>query len=66
MTRRAAFRQCDVVRALKAAKVVGAGRVIVRRDGTLEIELKGDRKSGEAEHDIEPIGANGLERDIVL
>ncbi len=47
MTRRAAFRQCDVVRAIKAAKAAGAARVIVRRDGALEIEIEprmGDRQ----------------------
>ena len=37
--RRAAFRQCDVVRAIKAAKAAGAARVIVRLDGALEIEV---------------------------
>ncbi len=65
--RRAAFRQCDVVRALKAAKAAGAGSVIVRRDGSLEIELERRRVD-------EAIGGRGLpagedggeDREIVL
>lgn len=37
-SRRNAFKQCDVERALRAAKAVGAGDVIVRPDGSIHIE----------------------------
>lgn len=37
MTRRNAFRQCDLERALRAAQATKAGRVVVRPDGAIEI-----------------------------
>ena len=37
-TRRNAFRQCDVERAIRAAQATNAGAVIVRLDGSLLIE----------------------------
>jgi hypothetical protein len=38
-TRRVAFRQCDVTRAIKAARAAGAARVVVRHDGSIAIEI---------------------------
>lgn len=66
MSRRAAFRQCDVVRALKAAKAAGAGSVIVRRDGSLEIEL--ERRRVDDALDVRGLsaGEDGQSREIVL
>lgn len=38
MTRRVAFRQCDVARAARVAKAMGDMRVVIRPDGTLVLE----------------------------
>ena len=48
MSRRVAFRQCDVTRAIRAAKAAGATRVVVRQDGSLAIELTGKHEAGTA------------------
>ena len=62
MSRRVAFRQCDVTRAIRAAKMAGASRVVVRPDGSLAIELIDDEKARQTVqiHDI------GKGKDIVL
>lgn len=38
MTRRVAFRQCDVARAARVAKSIGDMRVVIRPDGSLVLE----------------------------
>ena len=39
-SRRNAFRQCDVERLIRAAKATGAGAVIVRPDGSMQVVVE--------------------------
>ena len=40
MTARTTYRQCDLERAIRAARATGAGAVTVRPDGTIVIEAE--------------------------
>ena len=61
MSRRAAIvTQADVTRVVRGAKIAGAHRVVVQRDGTMIIMINGD---GE-QPDLEPEVVD--ERPVVL
>lgn len=65
MTRRVAFRQCDVARVARVAKSMGNMRVVIKQDGTLLLEPTDAQKDLPEEPGSGGV-AGGRGKEIVL